>query len=262
MIHLGMTNDLISLPLTMHLASTTNSGVTIKEQSLHKNYIDLLKKKLDAAFIAPSDYAKDSSILKLVKDIAIYSKGEGHYSIIFFQENLIDIEEVGYQGVSHYKDLAFLLFNEFFEIDPEWKPIKAGVSLEASLRTHQAVLQNGDEALENYGRVDNRIDVIDQWWDKTGLSFIHQVFAVRRDLKETNWIDAIYQSRDKGMTSLKQISEAYGKYHNCSPQFYHNLLNNCFYYSPKEDTWKECIEYLNYLYYYGKLPFIPEFHFV
>lgn len=262
MINLGMTNDLISLPLTMHFASTTNSGVTIKEQSLNKNYIDLLKKKLDAAFIAPSDYAKDSSLLKLVKDIVVYSKGEGHYSIIFFQENLIEIEEIGYHGVSHYNDLAFLLLNEFFDTDPEWKPIKDSISLEDLLRKHQAVLQNGNEALENYVRVDNRIDVIDQWYDKTELSFIHQVFAVRRDLRETKWIDGIYQSRDKGMASLKQISETYGKDHNCSPEFYCNLLNNCFYYSPEEDTWKECAEYLNYLYYYGKLPFIPEFHFV
>ena len=262
MIYVGVTNDFISLPLTTHLTSLTKSVMTMKEQSLQRNYTDLLKKKLDAAFISPSDYAKDSSLLKLVKDIAIYNKGNGHYSIVFFQENLIEIEEVAYHGISQYNDLAFVLFNEFFEIDPAWKPIKNKASLEASLRTYQAVLQNGDEALENYDRVDNRIDIIDQWWDKTELPFIHQVFAVRRDVKETDWIDGIYESRDKGLKNLKYISETYSKCHNCSPEFYYNLLKDSFHYFPEEDIWEECKEYLNYLYYYGKLPFIPEFHFV
>jgi len=262
MIQLGVTNDLIALPITAHFVSNTKSGVTTREQSLKKNYVDLIKKKLDAAFISPSDYAKDSSLLKLVKDIAIYNRGESRYSIIFFQENLIEIEEIAYHGISQYNDLAFLLFNEFFEIDPTWKLIKGEIPLEVSLKSYQAVLKNGNEALENYDKVDNRIDVIDQWWGKTELSFIHQVFAVHRDVKETKWIDDIYQSRDKGMKNLKQISETYGKYHNRSPEFYYNLLKDKFYYSPEENTWEECAEYLNYLYYYGKLPFIPEFHFV
>lgn len=262
MIHLGLSNDLIALPIAEHFSSLKKSGVAAQKQSLQKNYADLIKKKLDAAFISPSDYAKDSSLLKLVKDIAIYNKGESHYSIIFFQENLIEIEEIAYHGVSQYNDLAFVLFNEFFKIEPTWKPVKDEIPLEVSLRSYQAVLQNGDEALENYDKVDNRMDVIDQWCDKTELSFIHQVFAVRRDVKETSWIEDIYRSRDMGMKNLKEISETYGKYHNRPPEFYYHLLKNKFHYSPKENTWEECTEYLNYLYYYGKLPFIPEFHFV
>lgn len=262
MIQLGLTNELIELPITSHFVSMKKNDVRTIEQSLKKNYVDLIKKKLDAAFISPSDYAKDSSLLKLVKDIAIYNKGESGYSLIFFQEDLNEIEEIACRDISQYNDLAFLLFNEFFEIDPTWKLIKSELPLEVSLRSYQAVLQNGNEALENYDKVDNRIDVIDQWSDKTELSFIHQVFAVRRDVKETKWIDDIYQSRDTGMKNLKEISQIYGKCHNRPPDFYYTLLKDNFHYSPAKDMWEECAEYLNYLYYYGKLPFIPEFHFV
>ncbi len=279
MIRLGLTNELISLPITMNLTTfLPNSEFQIQEQSLQKNYLDLIRKKLDAAFIAPSDYARDSTLLKLAKNIVIYNKGESRYSILFFRKNLVEIEEIAYQSDSHYKDLAFLLLREFFEMDPEWKLVTGGshtrrvaeatpgrkgkIPIETLLESYQAVLQNGADALENYPKLQNKIDVIDQWWDKTGLSFVHQVFALNNDVEETQWLDRIYQSRDSGMKNLEQISESYGKYHEHSSEFYLDLLQNIYHYTTTENMWKQCAEYFKYLFYYGKIPFIPEFHFV
>lgn len=262
MIHLGITNDLISGPLSKNLTSLAkNTQFAVKEQSLQENYDDLINKKLDAAFIAPADYAKDSSLLKLVKDVAIYSRGESRYSVLFFQENLMNINEIAYHSETGYKDLTSLVLNEFFEINPSWKLTSGKKSIGDLLSTYQAALLNGEEALENFSETENKLDITDQWWDKTGLSFVHQVIALRRDLAEIDWIEQIYHARDAGIKSLKQISKNYSDYHKNDPEFYLDLLTNIYHYTMDESVWQECAEYLKYLFYYGKIRFIPQFHF-
>ena len=261
MIRFGISDEFISLPITTEL-NASNSDFNLKIQSLQENYADLVQNNLDAAFISPIDYAKDSSLLKLVKDIAIYNKGESRYVLLFFQNNLVEIQEIAHHSINQYNDLTFILLNEFYEMDPSWTLISDEKDLEFLLRSYQAVFQSGLEAMENYFNKDTKIDVIDQWWDKTELSFIHQVLAVRRDFEKTSWINMIYQLREKGLKDLEQISEDFGKHHNNPSQFYLDLLNNIFQYTPDKFIWEECSEYFKYLFYYGKIPFIPEFHFI
>ena len=263
MIRLGVTNDFISLPITTELSTfLKNSQFQTRSQSLEKNYVDLNQGRLDAAFISPSDYAKDSSLLKILKDFAIYNKGESRHVLLFFQKNLNEIEEVVFKAISHYNNIALIVLNEFFEIDPKWKLIKQNKAIDVLLKSHPAVLQNGEEAMDNYFKLDTKIDIIDQWWDKTGLPFIHQVLAVHRGVQETSWVDQILLTKENGLRNLELISENYGKQHNHPSQFYLDLLRNIFQYTPDNIMWDECLEYFKYLYYYGKIPFIPEFHFV
>lgn len=262
MIRFGLTNEIISLPITLNLTIRKDPHFEFKEQSLQENYLDLLQGKLDAAFIAPSDYAKDSILLKLVPDIGIYSQGESRYSVLFFQKELVDISEIAYHSESHYDDLASVLLNEFFEMKPEWKLVKKRTSIENLLQAYQAILQNGEAALENYPKVETKIDVIDQWWDKTELSFVHQVIGVHRNFDETNWIERIHEAREAGLKNLEEISQSLATYHNHSSEFYLDLLKNAYHYRMDNTVWQQCGEYLKYLFYYGKIPFIPEFHFI
>jgi predicted solute-binding protein len=263
MLRFGITDEFISLPLTLELNTVTkNSKFKFKTQSLAKNYIDLIQNNLDAALISPLDYAKDSSLLKLVEDVAIYNKGESRYVLLFFQKNLVEIEEIAYYSTSQYKELTSILMNEFYEVNPVWRLIKGKKNLELLLKSYPAVLQNGIDAMENYFNKDTKIDIVDLWWDKTELSFIHQVLAVRRDCEETSWINDIYQSRESGLENLEQISVSFEKHHNKPSQFYLDLLSNIFQYTPDKFIWEECLEYFKYLFFYGKIPFIPEFHFV
>jgi predicted solute-binding protein len=263
MIRLGITDEFISLPLTNELPTLLkNSEFDLRVQSLQKNYSDLVQNNLDAAFISPFDYAKDSSLLKLIKDIAIYNKGESRYVLLFFQKDLGEIEEIAYLSSTQYNNLAFILLNEFYGINPGWKLIEEEKNLKVLLQSHQAVFQNGNAAVENYNKIHNKIDITDQWSDKTELSFVHQVLALQRDLQETSWIEKVYTSREKGLKNLERISENLGQQHNNSSQFYLDLLDNIFEYTPDKIIWEECSEYLKYLFYYGKIPFIPELHFV
>jgi predicted solute-binding protein len=161
MIRLGITNDFISLPMTTELsASIKNSQFQIRNQSLEKNYVDLTQGKLDAAFISPVDYGKDSSLLKILKDFAIYNRGESRYVLLFFRKNLNEIEEVVFKAISHYNNIALIVLNEFFEIDPVWKLIKQNKNIDVLLKSYPAVLQNGEEAMNNYFKLDTKIDVI------------------------------------------------------------------------------------------------------
>lgn len=263
MIRFGISDEFISLPLTKELPSLLkNSEIELHAQSLQKNYNDLIQNKLDAAFISPLDYAKDSSLLKLMPDIAIYNKGESRYVLLFFQKDLGEIEEIAYSSSTQYNDLTFILLNEFYGINPTWKLVKEKKNLEELLISHQAVFQNGVDAVENYNKIDTKIDIIDQWWDKTELSFVHQVVALQRDLQETIWTEKIHTSREKGLQNLEQIFEDIGKHHKNFSEFYLDLIGNIFKYTPDKFIWEECSEYFKYLFYYGKIPFIPELHFL
>lgn len=262
MIRFGLTNEIIALPITLNLTVPQDSEFEFKEQSLQQNYIDLIQGKLDAGFIAASDYAKDSTLLKLVKDIAIYSRGESRYSLLFFQKDLVDITEVAYHADSHYNDVAHVLLNEFYEAEPEWKLVQSGVPVERLLEHYQSALKNGTEALENYFGAKSKIDILDQWWDKTELSFVHQVIGVHRNFTETKWMDRLYKAGEEGSKNLEELSQSLDGRHGHSSKFYLDLLRNAYHYDMDDKVWKECGEYFKYLFYYGRIPFIPEFHFV
>ena len=263
MIRFGTTPEVIGRPLCLGIEnSLIPHHFKLTSQPLEQNCQDLLAGKLDAALVSAVDYARYSNRLKLLKDFAVYSAGPAKYALLFFQENLQSIEQVAFQPpASQYQVLAALILEEFFETEIDWQPLPAIETLDSILARFPACLLEAGAALENYLISASKLDILEEWTDKTELSYIHQLVAVNKDMTDMNIADALRQSREIGMSNLMQIAQTSARGSEHSWDFYFDLLNEDFQYFPTEETWDSLRQYLEYLFYYGIVDFMPDLNF-
>ncbi len=262
MAKLGITNDFISLPLTYSFSnSQQDHPFELYSQSLEQNCKDLLHKKLDIAFISAVDYARHSSELLLIKDFAIYTRGACKCALLVFEENLLNIHRVAFLRNSQYQILADLVLKEYFEIESEWRKLDAPDSIAQLPQKAPIFFLDGNSAIENASIFENHLDIAEEWSERSGLSYIHQLLAVRRDTAISNFLQPLAFAYETGMKALAAIAKAHAATHKNDWEYYYSLLTEIFQYRPTEVTWEDVQAYLEYLYYHGNIDFIPELHF-
>lgn len=263
MIRFGTTPEIIGKPLYFGIENSLfHHHFKLIARPLVQNCQDLLAGKLDAALVSAVDYARHGSQLKLLQDFAVYSAGPAKYALLFFREHLQNIDQIAFRELaSQYQILANLVLEEFFELEIDWQPLPAIKSLEDILMRFPACLLEAEAALENYRQFRNKLDILEEWTDKTGLDYIHQLVAVRKDMEDMEIADTLHRSREMGMGNLMQIArESAGGAEN-SREFYSDVLKEDFRYFPAEDTWDSLRQYFEYLFYYGVVDFMPDLHF-
>ncbi|RMI17497.1 MAG: hypothetical protein D6681_03295 [Calditrichaeota bacterium] len=263
MIRLGTTYHIISAPLHYALL---NPGFVHPfqpvRQSLEDNCRDLLQGKLDVALISPLDFARHSSDLKLIGDIAVYTTERSRYALLFFRENLPSIHRVAvWRENTLYHLLARIVLNEFYEMGIEWEHLTTLKPVEEILETYEACLLEEEAAVSNYLKMDNYLDVVEEWHDKTGRHFVHQVMAVPRDGQTADFIESLLQAREVGMRHLARIAREHATTGEVSWDAYFDLLNEIFSFYPTEETWEHLREYFEYLFYYGIIDYMPSMTF-
>ncbi len=264
MIRFGSTNQIISQPLDFGIInSQIDERFSPVRQSPQQNCQDLLQQKLDVAIISALDYVRNTSELLLLKDIAVFSQGMSKHALLFFQENLKTIERiVHYQQQSQYVILANIFLNEFFHLHVDWESLSEPESLEHLLEIYPACFLEGEQALNNSFKGENFLDLTQEWYDKTGLSFTHQLMAVRREEDHPPAIlEKLQLSRELGMRNLMSIAKDYAADKENTWDVYFDLINEMFSYFPNEETWNSLNQYYEYLFYYGVIDFIPELKF-
>ncbi len=264
MIRFASTNELISQPLHYGLLQPGfQPDILLTLQDTSTNLRGLLEGQVDVAVVSALDYARNSIELKIVKDIAVCSAGVTRYALLFFQANLSRFEQVAaFYKDSQYQVLTDLLFKEFFEMELDWFfPPEKG-SLDTELQVYQACLLEKDDALNNYFKSDNYLDIVEDWCDKTDLSFIHQVIACPRELNEINFVESLLRSRELGMRNLMNIAKNYSVDKEPGWDVYFDLLNEHFSFFPQQDTWEGLKQFYEFLFYHGVIDSIPELHFV
>jgi predicted solute-binding protein len=263
MIHFGTTSELITRPIDFAIQkSSIEHRFAVTPQSLEQNCKDLLSRKLDIAVISPIDYARNSSELRMVRDCAVYTAGVSRYVLLFFQENLRSIDRVAFlPPESQYKLFTALVLEEFFESKLDWVALKKMTPVERILDLYPACLLEGETALENFPKLENKLDILEEWYDKTGLSYIHQVIAVNKAFDDSSTLDTLRLSREIGMRNLMNIASEFARNKQNSWDFYFDLLNETFQYFPSEETWDALRQFFEHLFYYGIVDYIPEMHF-
>jgi chorismate dehydratase len=178
---LGIPGDSYLRPLFNGLRGETREGdLQVIEASPAELALQLRQGELDGAFLSPIDYAKDYSDYKIVPQVACSSSGPSGIVSLLFNEQLFSLRTVAVDP--RYTSeivLMHLILVEKYDIVPQIVP--AGGSVDDLLKTHDAVLVTGAAAEQMSGRK-NKIDLVDEWTDLTGMPFVHGFWTVNEGL--------------------------------------------------------------------------------
>jgi len=267
MLKIAIPNDLITQPLVYGLdvvnKQTANLSAALIYNSLADNCRSLLQNTVDAAIVSPLDYARNSSELAILSDVAVFSTRRTQNALLFFRENLRQFHTISVlKNHTTYQVLAELLFKEYFEVEPRWEEIAPTNSdVNELLNTKKAVFLENDTAYENIYRTDRYLDILEEWHDKTGIPFIHQLIVLKRDSDPAGIRSMMNNSLNLGIRNLHKIAECHAKTGKNSEGFYLERISEDFQYIPTDETWDSLKEFFQYLYYYGYIDDIPELRF-
>ena len=261
---LGITTDFIFRPVTFLLEDPHyKHPFRVVRGDLEKNCRELLQGTLDVAWISPLEYARYASELRLVKELAVFSESEGKVCLLFFRSAMRELTTIAFQGPgNHYHVLARLVLNEMYELEPVWRAVPLPGLVEQALTDYPACCYTGNQALEVDLQSDVKLDLIENWSEKMGLSFLHGVLAVRKDFQATDLLEVLLQTRELGLRNVVKIARAYAQHHLNDWDYYADVLEKLYRYDPDETIWQHLREYYHYLFYYRQLEYIPELQFI
>ena len=118
-----------------------------------------------------------------------------------------------------------------------------------------------DNAFDNAFKSDQYLDILEEWHDKTGLPFIHQLIVLKRNSDVDRIQKIIHNSLYAGIRNLPKIAKNYAQTGHHSESYYLERISDDFQYTPTDETWHSMKEFFQYLYYYGYIEDIPELHF-
>jgi predicted solute-binding protein len=203
--------------------------------------IQLRQGNLDGAFLSPIEYAKEYAHYSLVPDAGVVAEGESGIALLLFRENLSRIKTISvHAGSSSEIVLAHLVMAEKYDTVPQFVPMTA--SPDIALKSSDAVLLVGDAAV-GLDVQKQKIDLVDEWTDITGLPFVHGVWAFHPESLSNNEVQALIESG--------KAADAYGP-----PSEYLNLH---FQLSPHDI--EALSEFFRMSYYHGIINDIPDLRF-
>ncbi len=263
MTRFGTTDDIICAPINYGFSHLNlDASIELIRQSPHQNSIDLLNGDLDIALISPNDYASDSSKYNIYREIAICSVGAARAALLFFRKNMSVFKSAAYQGeTSEGQKLAAIVMNEFYEASVEWQAQAELEPLEETIDTHQAVLAEGETALSAFWKLENHIDMHEEWSDKANAAFIHRLLAVRADSDMRDVVTKIQTSRDLGLKNPMQVARSFAENKSIPWNYFLEMIEDLYSYHPRPEDWDGMQAYFEYLYYYGFIEYIPGMNF-
>lgn len=172
---LGIIADAYAQPLFAALKN--NEKFTLVCDSSAQLAIKLRAKNIDGAFLSPIDYAKDYSLYKILPDVAAVSDEDSNSIFLYFNENKHRIESIAFDPASTSEIvLTSIILSEKYDTKPKLIPVS--MDPHTALKHYDSYLAVGDIALGLKDKT-NKIDLVDEWIDISGLPFVHGIWVSR-----------------------------------------------------------------------------------
>ncbi len=156
--------------------------------------VKLRERSLDAAFLSPIDYGRDYAMYSVLPDLCTASGADSSLSLIVFREGINAVKTLAAQPISTSEIvLASIIFTEQFGITPSIVPF-AG-SPRDGLAKADAVLCVGNEAGDLL-RTQSTLNLAEEWYELTGLPFVHGVWVTRPDALTEEEVRRIHESAE------------------------------------------------------------------
>ena len=256
---LGISSHLYCTPLTRALRD--DGTFELVGDATAWNAIQLREQTLDAAFLSPIDYARESSEYSILPGIAVSTKQATGTIVLHFREGIRNISTLAVDPSSTSEIvLATILLGEEFDIRP--KIIPTSGSLDVMLQKAEAALLVGNAALMDPAVRENKLDLVELWNDMTDLPYVHGIWCCRERDLSADHVSRIASSRDQGLAAFTDIGDELSATSGgqVSSKSIIQYLQS-FSYDFPESVQDGMNEFLRYAYYLGVLPDVPELHF-
>jgi chorismate dehydratase len=256
---LGVPSAFYAKPLTVHLAERDLFARQVDVPARHA--VQLREGELDAAFLTPIDYARDSSEYRIIPGVGVSSASATGSISLVFHDDIQTINTVAIDPSSSSEIiLAKIILAEEYELEPKFQPYNG--SGDTALQNADAVLLVGDASLREIATHPNRIDLVEAWNEITGLPYVHGFWCGGEENlspEETQWL---IQSAYTGITSLDTIAGDLPR--GAFPTLSHADMSDylhAFSYDLNEDDLEGLREFLRYAFYHGATPDVAELRF-
>lgn len=232
---IGIVQHLYAQPLFKGLSD--NPIFTTVRDSSTQLAIKLRQKELDGAFLSPIEYAKDYAMYRIIPKVAAVSEGESNSVILLFRENLRKIGTVAVNpGSSSEIVLASIIMAEKYDLRVQLVPFDG--SIDRALTKADAYLASGDAAIDLRDRA-NKLDLVDEWSDITGLPFVHGIWVSRENALTPDELKIIIETGEQRTANNPQ-------------EFWYDL---------SDEASTALTEFFRMAYYHGILDDIPDVKF-
>ncbi len=248
-------------PLKQNLVRSPLQLEYLREEDI---FSGLLENRLQAGFITPLQYARSQDKLAIVEDLVIATRQYGRNCLLFFQEDLKQINRIYFPRAiqdSYELFLARLVLGEFFDIETEWTATHPFPPIEEALEKFPVLFLSGSEAFRGFSLVENYIDLTEEWSLKTRHSLVHRLLVIRRDQDARNLKETMQMALELGRRNLKKISQQLANQYELPWDLFHDLFTTRYQFIADEETWSSLREILQFAFYYGETEYYPEIHF-
>lgn len=256
---LGVPPAFYARPLTAYLAERDLFARQVDVPAQHA--VRLREHDLAAAFLTPIDFARDSSEYRIVPGVGVSSTSATGTITLVFHEELDTIRTVAIDPSSSSEIvLAKIILAEEYELEPKFQPFAGPV--DRGLAQADAVLLVGDASLREVSTHPNRIDLIEGWYDLTGLPYVHGFWCGGDEALNPEEAQWLLQGAYSGRASLDTIAGDLP--HGAFPSFSHSDMSDylhAFSYDLNEEDLDGLREFLRYAFYHGVTPDVPEIRF-
>jgi chorismate dehydratase len=256
---LGVPSAFYARPLTVHLAERDMFARQVDVPAQHA--VRLREHELEAAFLTPIDFARDSSEYRIVPGVGVSSASATGTISLLFHDDIQTIHTVAIDPSSSSEIvLAKIILAEEYELEPKFKPF-AGPA-DSALAQADAVLLVGDASLREISTHPNRIDLVEGWNVLTGLPYVHGFWCGGEEALNAEEVQWLLQGAYSGCASLDTIASDLP--HGAFPSFSHSDMSDylhAFSYDLNEDDLDGLKEFLRYAFYHGVTPDVSGLRF-
>lgn len=254
----GALRELLTRPLYHTLKSSSGfpGELLFDIPSVHLD--GLMTAKRDAAFVAPIDFAQNSSGMILYPGIGVSSIGESGVVRLYVRREANTIASMAVGNVSTTDVvLSRIILTEKYEAEPVLVPSLGTV--EEMLVKADCALVSGDSLLTMPTDLPF-IDIVDEWTDITELPFVHSLCMARSETFSPDLKLLLTASRNAGMNSIPTIADELAVETGFTSDLLRGYLNR-FSYGFNELSRQSLEEFFTMAFYYGILGDVPEISF-
>lgn len=205
---LGIHDFINSQPLLEPLRKrASEAGLKISIDSPAQLADQLARGKLDMAMIPTIEYLKNADRLLLLPDISISSRGTVGTVLLASKVPVNAIRTLTLDNRSRTSiALLRVLYSKVFPAD--LKLTRQDPDPEKMLSDNDAALIIGDPALGFSKEGVSIQDLSEEWFARTGKTFMHAVMAVRENIKvEGQIIQTLLDAKQEGLQNLDAIAK-------------------------------------------------------